>query len=33
MGHCWSDDSKSGERFEVIKQFKEEGDPMFYKKQ
>jgi hypothetical protein len=33
MGNCWSDTGVQGERFEVIKQFKEDGDPMFYTKQ
>lgn len=33
MGHCWSDSSQAGERFEVNKVLKQEGDPMFFKKE
>ena len=32
MGQCWSDQVQDGERFEIVKHFKEEGDEVFYTK-
>lgn len=33
MGQCYSDAKLEGERFEVVKHYKDEGDEVFYTKQ
>lgn len=32
MGHCWSDNIQTEERFEVVKSYRSDGDPMFHSK-